>query len=222
MYRSGDKACKKIKCKDDHALVKARREVELLIQCRHPNVVSVYWYGHRDGYFWYEMPVYPNTLRDGIPPKDTWKILYQIASALAHCHSLCVAHRDLTPNNILVNRTTMRAVICDFGAAKVLPSFARRHTIPITTYEYAAPELFKHEIYGFSIDIWSFGVISYELLTGKEFTVSDPKLEDIVSSCALLEANKQEDLSVVTKQCLSLARTRIEASAICILIQETI
>jgi serine/threonine protein kinase len=92
----------------------------------------------------------------------TAKFVVQIAAALDYLSRRCVIHRDLKLENILVCATTGRAKISDFGCAV--------HTIEDSrstfcgTIEYLSPEIVKKERYDARVDLWSLGVLMYEML----------------------------------------------------------
>uniref|UniRef100_A0A453MDA4 Protein kinase domain-containing protein n=1 Tax=Aegilops tauschii subsp. strangulata TaxID=200361 RepID=A0A453MDA4_AEGTS len=95
---------------------------------------------------------------------------YQICRALAYIHrTVGVCHRDIKPQNLLVNPHTHQLKICDFGSAKVLVKGEPNISYICSRY-YRAPELiFGATEYTTAIDIWSAGCVLAELLTGQAF-----------------------------------------------------
>lgn len=116
-------------------------------------------------------------LRSGaLPAKVALRYGVEIAEALAHAHSAGVLHRDLTPSNVLVTPSGNVKVI-DFGLAKILEpgeiNQARKSLSSLAeggylggTLPYMAPELLHGEAATVQSDIWSLGVVMYEMLTG--------------------------------------------------------
>ena len=92
-------------------------------------------------------------------------ILYNILNGLAHTHALGIIHADLKPANILVQVNPLECVLGDYGLAQ--KKNGRLLASHIVSRWYRAPEIIKKEKYSFSIDIWSFGCILYELVTGE-------------------------------------------------------
>ncbi|HEY0672297.1 MAG TPA: serine/threonine-protein kinase, partial [Longimicrobiales bacterium] len=157
---------------DQHARTRFLREARAVGSLDHPNLCSVHEVGETaDGRLYLAMPLYPGeTLRARIeregplPLADTLAIVHQIITGLAFAHRAGVIHRDLKPGNIfLLPDGTVK--ILDFGLAQ--PSDA--HTISTQfagTAAYMAPEQLRGEQVDARADLWSLGVLWYEMLTG--------------------------------------------------------
>ena len=92
--------------------------------------------------------------------------MYQMFRGLMYIHALDICHRDIKPQNLLVNRNNQKLVICDFGSAKKLIK-GEANIAYICSRCYRAPELiFGCTSYTTMIDIWSAGCVLLELLTG--------------------------------------------------------
>jgi len=100
------------------------------------------------------------------PLPDRLRILIEIGSALSFAHSMGVIHRDIKPQNILVN-SSGQAKVTDFGIARAIGQTSQTLTLGTKgTAAYMAPELFRGEQAGFQSDVWSFGILAYEILEG--------------------------------------------------------
>jgi len=153
-------------------------EVETAAKLHHPHIVPVYDSGEADGFLYYVMPlVEGQTLRERllkderIPVSDVVRILAEAADGLAYAHDHGLVHRDIKPENIMV--AGRHALLMDFGIAKaVRDAGARRSStslgLAMGTPEYMSPEQASGDPnLDHRADIYSLGVVGYELLTGK-------------------------------------------------------
>jgi len=95
--------------------------------------------------------------------KTAFHYFIQTAAAIQFIHSLDFVHRDLKPENILIDELN-NVKLCDFGWCVRIDNGPRKTFCG--TYEYMAPEVVKEEEYSKSIDVWSLGVLLYEILHG--------------------------------------------------------
>ena len=163
-----------------------RREVLLAARLQHPHIVPLLAAGDAAGTPFFTMPFVEGSslrerLRDGapFPLRDAVRLLRDVASALAYAHRCGVVHRDIKPDNVLLSHDS--AVVTDFGVAKALSS-ARDSGGPASaaasgtltsigtslgTPTYMAPEQAAGDpAADHRVDLYSFGVLAYELLTG--------------------------------------------------------
>lgn len=158
------------------------REAKALARLTHPNIVSVIDYGEFEGAPFLVMTYLPGgTLKPQMGKSMSWqeavKLLLPIAEALDYAHSQNIIHRDIKPSNILLTQRS-QPMLSDFGIAKILESegtAALTDTgVGIGTPEYMAPEQWIGQAGPLS-DLYSLGVVLYELVTGrKPYTADTP------------------------------------------------
>jgi serine/threonine protein kinase len=154
------------------------REARALARLNHPNIVTVYDFG-QIGDLYYLMMEYVDgvnlrhTLRAArLAPQEALAIVPQICDALQYAHDQGVVHRDIKPENVLLDRTG-KVKIADFGLAKLLGKGPDDFTLTGTqqvmgTPRYMAPEqIEKPTSVDHRADIYSLGVVIYEMLTGE-------------------------------------------------------
>ena len=107
-----------------------------------------------------------NRMHEQVPILSVKLYMYQLARALAHIHGLGICHRDIKPQNLLVNPARQQLKLCDFGSAKSLVK-GEPNVAYICSRYYRAPELIFGAIdYTVAIDVWSYGCVLAELLLG--------------------------------------------------------
>lgn len=154
------------------------REAMTAAQLRHPNIVPIYSIGEKDGLAYIVMPLIKGeTLRallerDGpLPMSETCRILEDAASALAAAHSVGLIHRDIKPDNIMLEGPERRVLLMDFGIAKMLSASDANLTgtgVLIGTPLYMSPEQGSGDRdVDQRSDIYTFGVVAYHMITGK-------------------------------------------------------
>ncbi len=153
------------------------REAQALARLQHPNIVSLYDFGETAGYYFLVMEYVDGLnlrqilLRGELKPSEALAIVPQICDGLQYAHEAGVIHRDIKPENVLVDRSG-RVKIADFGLAKILdravPTIALTGSGQVMgTPHYMAPEqLTDPRHVDHRADIYSLGVVFYELLTG--------------------------------------------------------
>lgn len=147
------------------------RERELLMRIKHPAIVDVYDWGHGQDFRYIVTEYFPGgslelRIRNLMTAKDSVDIFLQIAAALQALHGAHLCHRDLKPANVMM-RPDGRIVLIDFGLAKHLDS---SHTIAGEVRGspyYISPEQAEGAAVDQRSDIYSLGVMFYEMLTGQ-------------------------------------------------------
>jgi predicted Ser/Thr protein kinase len=154
------------------------REAKALARLSHPNIVAVYDYGQEDSFCWLMMEyVEGSNLRDVIgagklEPGEALALVPKICEALQFAHDQGVVHRDVKPENILLDASGS-VKIADFGLAKLTGAPAALVTLTgsqqvLGTFRYMAPEQLDRPLeVDHRADIYSLGVVFYEMLTGE-------------------------------------------------------
>ncbi|NSW53878.1 MAG: protein kinase [Anaerolineae bacterium] len=163
-------------------LKRFEREAKALAKLSHPNIVHVHDYGEQDGQPYLVMEfidggTLKNRMGSPIAYQEAARLLIPIAKALGYAHKQDIVHRDVKPANILLQRNG-EPMLSDFGIAKVLETDQPQLTqmgVGIGTPEYMAPEQGQGGAIDRRADIYSLGLVLYELVTGrKPFTADTP------------------------------------------------
>jgi serine/threonine protein kinase len=149
------------------------REVELLLELKHPNIVPILDYGDESGYGYIVMPFMPlGTLHDrlatgNITPQEGAQIIDDIAQALDFAHQHGIVHRDVKPSNILLTEDG-HALLSDFGFAHIQDLSANlTGSALIGTPAYMSPEQCKGGPLTVRSDQYSLGIVLYQLCSGQ-------------------------------------------------------
>jgi eukaryotic-like serine/threonine-protein kinase len=160
----------------DGAGERFRREILVTAQLHHPHIVPVLAAGDADGFLHYTMPyVDGETLRDRldrspiVPVAEVIRVLRDVATALDYAHGRGVVHRDIKPANFVLEGRTGRALVADFGIARVLD--AQPHLtldgIALGTPLYMSPEQIDGGPVDGRSDIYSLALVGWEMLAGR-------------------------------------------------------
>jgi hypothetical protein len=211
------------RCPDGAALERFLREARVLARLRHPHVVEIFAVGHYDGQPCYTMPLLPGSLsqllkRGRLEPQQAAALLEKVARAIHAAHQAGVIHRDLKPGNILLDDSG-EPQVADFGLAKRVrlrtdpPNTPPEEELTQTgqavgTPSYMAPEQMDGEPATELSDIWSLGVILYEMLIGRRpFEGSGMELtqhicSSVPSSPRSLRPELSRELEAIVLRCL--------------------
>jgi serine/threonine protein kinase len=165
---------------DDRSYVaRFRAEARRVAALQHPHIVPVYFYSEHGPLLYLVMPLLNESLRDRLDregrldPLEAIRICQETASGLEAAHKQGLVHRDVKPENILLDGSGS-ALLTDFGIARAvsLADQGRGQTLtstglPVGTPEYMAPEVLRNERVDARADIYALGAVLYELLTGR-------------------------------------------------------
>lgn len=161
------------------------QEARIIAMLEHPHILPVFDYGESDGIAYFVMRyLEAGTLKDKmeagrpLPLNDIDRIFTQLAEALSYAHSHGVVHRDLKPANALID-SFGNVFLTDFGIAKLLESASPRLTqtdAVMGTPAYISPEQAQGQSVDQRSDIYSLGIILYEMVTGSVPFIADTPL----------------------------------------------
>jgi len=198
-----------------------QREAQAVAKLRHPGVIPIYAVGEHEDLVYYVMPlVEGESLRErltregALPADEVRRILKETAAALAVAHEAGIVHRDIKPENLMLEGKERRVLVMDFGIAKSTAGTQTGLTgtgMIIGTPAYMSPEQAtgSKEIDARS-DVYSLGVVGFELLTGKPpFTASSvPEMimQHVSTRAPSVAAGRldiPEDLAIAVNRCLA-------------------
>ncbi len=149
------------------------QEAEVIMRLKHPDIVTLHEAGETGGSLWLAMELAPGCSlqryahpRRLLPAPVVLGIGIRVAHAMAHAHDQGVVHRDIKPSNVLVDLVSDGVKLTDFGTAH-LPDSRRTGTeLILGSPVYMAPELLASHPANAASDLYSLGVVLFELLTG--------------------------------------------------------
>uniref|UniRef100_A0A0N5A841 Cell division protein kinase 5 n=1 Tax=Syphacia muris TaxID=451379 RepID=A0A0N5A841_9BILA len=162
--------CVRLDDGDEGVPSSALREICLLKELKHENIVRLYDVFHSDGlltlvfeYCDLDLKKYFDSLNGLIDQQVVRSLCYQLLRGLAYCHAHNVLHRDLKPQNLLISHT-LQLKLADFGLARAFGIPVRCYSAEVVTLWYRPPDvLFGAKLYNTSIDMWSSGCIFAEM-----------------------------------------------------------
>jgi glycogen synthase kinase 3 beta len=192
------------------------RELQITRMLNHPNVINLKhcFYSHDtkqqnpdEIYLNLVMPFVGETIyrttRNHTKAQKSLPILlvklymYQCCRALAYCHSLGVCHRDIKPQNLLLDPENHIVKLCDFGSAKCLVK-GESNVAYICSRYYRAPELiFCSTDYTTTIDIWSLGCVMAEMLIGHPLFPGESGIDQLVEIIKILGTPTKEEIQAM-------------------------
>jgi eukaryotic-like serine/threonine-protein kinase len=153
-------------------------EARTIARVRHPNIVAIHAAGSADGLLYYVMDevagesLRQRLAREGrLSPEETARIVSDVASALDCAGRAGVVHRDVKPENVLIDQTTGRALLADFGIARAVAAESDGSStgqgVAVGTPVYMSPEQAAGEEVDTRSDLYALGVVAYEMLAGR-------------------------------------------------------
>eukprot|EP00118_Oscarella_pearsei_P015514 m.140400 g.140400 ORF g.140400 m.140400 type:complete len:299 (+) comp38303_c0_seq11:186-1082(+) len=165
----------------------AIREISILKELKHPNVVSLDDVIYSDKKLYLVFEFLDQDLKRFVDTRDTKEIsreliksyLHQLLSGISYCHGRRILHRDLKPQNLLVDRHGC-IKLADFGLARAFFVPVRTYTHEVVTLWYRAPEiLLGARFYSTPVDLWSIGCIFAEMLQGSPLFPGDSEIDQL-------------------------------------------
>jgi serine/threonine-protein kinase len=157
----------------DSWLSRFKQEARAAGRCLHPNIVAVFDYGESQGIPYIAMEyVNGRELSEFLKRKvqfslqDALSVVSQVLTALGYAHGFNIVHRDIKPANIML-LDSGQVKVADFGIARLESAHITQHGVLIGTPSYMSPEQFRGQEVDLRTDLYSAGVVLYELLTGQ-------------------------------------------------------
>ena len=166
----------------DEFVSRFRREARMLAQLQHPHILPVFDYGEADGYPYIVMPfIISGTLaellhKQRLPLTQVRRIITQIGDALSYAHARGMIHRDIKPSNVLIDERG-NCLLTDFGLARMVEASTNITTsgTVMGTPSYMSPEQGAGSNMDHRSDIYSLGIVLYEMITGRvPYTAETP------------------------------------------------
>lgn len=194
VYKAKDKltgklvALKKIRLETESEGVPstAIREISLLRELTHPNIVQLFDVVDGDNHLYLvfeflqqDLKKLLDSVKGGLDQALVKSYLYQLLKAISFCHLHCILHRDLKPQNLLIDQEG-HIKLADFGLARTFGVPVRTYTHEIVTLWYRAPEiLLGTKLYSNAVDVWSLGCIFAEMATRRALFPGDSEIDQL-------------------------------------------
>ncbi|KAF8510227.1 Pkinase-domain-containing protein [Hysterangium stoloniferum] len=191
------------------------RELQIMRLVSHPNVVDLKAFFYSNGESKQKDEVYLNLVLEYVPdtvyrasrhyvklkqPMPMLQVklyMYQVLRSLAYIHSVGICHRDIKPQNLLLNPATGVLKLCDFGSAKILIAGEPNVSYICSRY-YRAPELiFGATNYTTNIDIWSTGCVMAELMLGQPLFPGESGIDQLVEIIKVLGTPSRDQIKTM-------------------------
>ncbi|KAK8038137.1 CMGC/GSK protein kinase [Apiospora phragmitis] len=196
----------------EDAAIKRNRELQIMRIVRHPNIVQLKAFYYSNGErvsspdaasedtaefvpeTVYRASRFFNKMKSTMPILEVKLYIYQLFRALAYIHSQGICHRDIKPQNLLLDPSTGILKLCDFGSAKILVENEPNVSYICSRY-YRAPELiFGATNYTTKIDVWSTGCVMAELMLGQPLFPGESGIDQLVEIIKVLGTPTREQI----------------------------
>jgi len=204
------------------------RELQIMRIIQHPNIVEVKdcFYSksrNRDVFLNLVMEYIPETVyqtirnhsraRQTVPFIYSKVYAYQICRAIAYCHSVGICHRDIKPQNLLLDPKRHVVKLCDFGSAKILVT-GEPNVAYICSRYYRAPELiFEASAYTCQIDVWSLGCVIAECFLGSPLFQGASAIDQLIEIIKVIGSPSLHDINAMNPQYKNKHHPRPEVKA---------
>lgn len=202
-------------CTNDDTRARFLLEARVSSGISHPNIITTYDYGELDGVPYMVLEFLTGrTLKEVLAAREAGETIdlrkrvfmaAQLARALAHVHSLKLVHRDIKPDNVHVD-SEWRVKLMDFGVVKTEDVTLTQAGFALGTPHYVAPEIVLGQAVTPLVDVYSFGVLLYEVLTGRRAIQADTVeriffliLNEPLDFAPLIAAGIPEELQAIVR-----------------------
>eukprot|EP00543_Licmophora_paradoxa_P009201 CAMPEP_0202467384 /NCGR_PEP_ID=MMETSP1360-20130828/71786_1 /ASSEMBLY_ACC=CAM_ASM_000848 /TAXON_ID=515479 /ORGANISM="Licmophora paradoxa, Strain CCMP2313" /LENGTH=306 /DNA_ID=CAMNT_0049091905 /DNA_START=31 /DNA_END=951 /DNA_ORIENTATION=- len=190
----------RLEAEDEGIPSTAIREISLLKELQHPNIVRLYDVVHTERkltlvfeFLDQDLKKYLDVCDSGLGMPILKSFLYQLCTGVAYCHHHRVLHRDLKPPNLLINREG-QLKLADFGLARAFGIPVRSYTHEVVTLWYRAPDvLMGSRKYSTPVDIWSVGCIFAEMANGRPLVAGTSEADQLDRIFRLLGTPTPQD-----------------------------
>ncbi|WP_077367357.1 Stk1 family PASTA domain-containing Ser/Thr kinase [Anaerosalibacter sp. Marseille-P3206] len=201
---------------DEEFIKKFRHESQAAASLSHPNIVSIYDVGSEGNTYYIVMEyIKGKTLKEIIKekgkltPEETINYSIQIAEALQHAHNNHIVHRDIKPHNIMVTEDK-RVKVTDFGIARAATSTTMTNTSNVIgSVHYFSPEQARGRFTDEKSDIYSLGIVMYEMITGKvpfegesPISIALKHVEEEIIPPRTIDASVPENIEYIIMKCV--------------------
>jgi glycogen synthase kinase 3 beta len=205
------------------------RELQIMRTIKHPNIVELknYYFStssNKDIYLNMLLEYVPDSLfqashgyldkQSEVPLSVVKLYMYQLLRALAYIHSKKICHRDIKPQNVLVNAVNGDCKLCDFGSAKQLIP-GEENIAYICSRYYRAPELvFGATIYTTAIDVWSVGCVMGEMIIGHPLFAGETGVDQLVEIIKILGTPTKDQINLMNPNYKEMKFPQVKGSSL--------
>jgi serine/threonine protein kinase len=182
------------------------REISILRELHHPNIVDLREVINSQGKLTlvfecldYDLKRFLDMQKGALPANLIKSYAYQMVAGLCYCHCHRIIHRDMKPQNLLINQRGF-IKLADFGLARAFTIPLRNYTHEVITLWYRPPEiLLGSKFYSLGIDMWSTGCIIAEMMMMKPIFPGDSEIDELFSIFRVLGTPTEETLPGITQ-----------------------